>query len=646
MRTTEFLRKHEWLLMLLPPLIALLVYLPSLQNGFALIDDGLLIFENNLVRELSLKTLRVAFTSYDPELYIPLTFVSYQSDYLLGGYNPLIYHLTNLLLHMGSTFLVSAFIFYLTKRSKLAIACALLFAIHPITVETVVWAAARKDVLSGFFFLLSATLYLLSIQKQSTLRSTFTSFWYWLSFFAFLLALLSKVTAITLPLILLLCDLHRGRRDYKEVVLEKTPYFLLALLFGLIALFGKATLLAERSPLEHFLLACKMVILALSKILVPLRLSVFYPELGEVTLFHPTFLLSLLILIILGAVVWMFRQKKLLLFGALFFLITLAPAALTFMKGGNTFLFSDRYAYLPSLGVIFLAAHLLDENFRRKFSIINFQFSISSVVLFFVLLTFIPLTISRSLLWGDSVSLFAKEVEQSPQFYLAHINLGASLHRMGKSDQAIAEFRRAIELHPIPNTYGLIGEVEAERGKYVEAVRAFEEGLMLLPEDPELLYGLGQVYALMGEGDKALTSYERALNATKASDDPYRSFARRISARRDMILLRMGVLTGERGDHERALALYTQAIEENPFNAEAHYNAAVSLGNLARNDEAIAEYAKAVDFNPQDLRARINLGILLARAGRTLEAIKEFKEALKIDPANTVAKEALRALGG
>src|SRR3989344_9385724 len=340
MRTTEFLRKHEWLLMLLPPLLALLVYLPSLRNGFALVDDGLLIFENNLVRELSLKTLRVAFTSYDPELYIPLTFVSYQSDYLLGGYNPLIYHLTNLLLHMGSTFLVSAFIFYLTKRSKLAIACALLFAIHPITVETVVWAAARKDVLSGFFFLLSATLYLLS-----------------------------KVTAITLPLIFLLCDLHRGRRDYKEVVLEKTPYFLLALLFGLIALFGKATLLAERSPLEHFLLACKMVILALSKILVPLRLSVFYPELGEVTLFHPTFLLSLLILIILGAVVWMFRQKKLLLFGALFFLITLAPAALTFMKGGNTFLFSDRYAYLPSLGVIFLAAHLLDENFRRKFSI-------------------------------------------------------------------------------------------------------------------------------------------------------------------------------------------------------------------------------------------------------------------------------------
>src|SRR3989344_2914858 len=569
MRTTEFLRKHEWLLMLLPPLLALLVYLPSLRNGFALVDDGLLIFENNLVRELSLKTLRVAFTSYDPELYIPLTFVSYQSDYLLGGYNPLIYHLTNLLLHMGSTFLVSAFIFYLTKRSKLAIACALLFAIHPITVETVVWAAARKDVLSGFFFLLSATLYLLS-----------------------------KVTAITLPLIFLLCDLHRGRRDYKEVVLEKTPYFLLALLFGLIALFGKATLLAERSPLEHFLLACKMIVLALSKILLPIQLSVFYPELGEVTLFHPTFLLS------------------------------------------------DRYAYLPSLGVIFLAAHLLDENFRRKFSIINFQFSISSVVLFFVLLTFIPLTITRSLLWRDSVSLFAKEVEQSPQFYLAHINLGASLHRMGKSDQAIAEFRRAIELHPIPNTYGLIGEVEAERGKYVEAVRAFEEGLALLPDDPELLYGLGQVYALMGESDKALSTYEHALNVTKAADDPYRSFARRISARRDMILLRMGVLTGERGDHERALALYTQAIEENPFNAEAHYNAAVSLGNLARNDEAIAEYAKAVDFNPQDLRARINLGILLARAGRTLEAIREFREALKIDPTNTVAKEALKALGG
>src|SRR3989344_1194948 len=157
MRSAQF-----YLPFVAPPVFALLTYALSLGNGFAMIDDGLLIFENNLIREISVSTLRTAFTSYDPELYIPLTFVSYQIDYLIGGLHPFIYHLTNLLLHAGSSFLVAACAFLLFSDRRIAVIAGMLFAVHPLHSEAVVWAAARKDVLSGFFFLGSLLMYLWS----------------------------------------------------------------------------------------------------------------------------------------------------------------------------------------------------------------------------------------------------------------------------------------------------------------------------------------------------------------------------------------------------------------------------------------------------------------------------------------------------
>jgi len=166
MTRMKLLLRPQTLVAALPFLVALAIYAPSFRNGFAIIDDGLLIFENNLIRTISPRTLWVAFTSYDPELYIPLTLVSYQIDYLIGGYHPLIYHCTNALLHAGSALFISAIFSLLGVEKRMAILSGIVFALHPLHVEAVAWAAARKDLLSSFFFLGSLFAYITCIHRQ------------------------------------------------------------------------------------------------------------------------------------------------------------------------------------------------------------------------------------------------------------------------------------------------------------------------------------------------------------------------------------------------------------------------------------------------------------------------------------------------
>src|SRR3989338_4850543 len=169
-----------------------IVYGHSLWNGFVNWDDGLLIYENPIVQEFSFRSIYTAFTSYDPELYIPLTLLSYQWNHVVGGLNPFVYHLTNLILHAFNALFVAWIALLLGKNKWIAAVTGLIFALHPLHTEAVVWASSRKDVLAAFFALLSIGLYLL-YQESGDRRS------YLGSLVMFLLALLSKVSVILLP---------------------------------------------------------------------------------------------------------------------------------------------------------------------------------------------------------------------------------------------------------------------------------------------------------------------------------------------------------------------------------------------------------------------------------------------------------------
>ena len=346
----------------LPPLRAVLwvvasfcvamlaIYGTSLRNGFVTFDDGMLITDNSAIREITPASLKAIFTHYDPELYIPLTFFSYQLDFQLGGEQPFIFHLDNLLLLLLHTInaLLVCWLFYLLSfgRKDLALVAGIIFAAHPIQTEAVAWAAARKDVLSSLFFLLSLIGYLYY-------RSEENRRFYWWSIVAFLLGLLAKVSVIMLPAVLFLLDWREGRRWGRTMLLEKVPYVVLCVLFGIIAIFGKTDLLSKTSLWTKALLACRSSVFYLQKFFWPSGFSVLYPYDGPVSLAATGFLLSMVVLVLLlFSALWTIRWTKEIAFGLAFYFVMLLPTFTNLAKNGDIYLASDRYAYLPNIGIL------------------------------------------------------------------------------------------------------------------------------------------------------------------------------------------------------------------------------------------------------------------------------------------------------
>ena len=640
--TQTITRKLAVLTLLASFALTFLVYGLSLGNGFAFIDDGLLIFNNNILREISFENFKTIFTSYDPELYVPLTLVSYQFDYLIAGYAPWIYHLTNLILHSLNVFFVAGFVYLLTRKKWLTLFCSIFFAIHPLHTEAVAWASARKDLLSTMFFFASLSLYLL--YNQNGKRAN-----YWTSTGAFLIGLFAKVSIVTLPVILLILDYLRGRRDWRKLILEKIPYFALSIIFGIVALGGKENILVSTSTYEKIILGCKSAIFYISKLFFPINLSIFYPQLTDIQLLSIEFLIPFILVIGLCATaIWIHKKEPLISFGIIFYLITLAPSFFTVTKGGNIYFASDRYAYAASVGFFLVIGILLFRFCAKLRDHHNIQKCQSRMKIGSLCVAgiFTMITIHQSLMWGNGIELSRRSTMVYPDFYLPHVSLGANLRIAKQWDESIASYQRAIDLNPLPNFYGLIGQVHAEQGNYKEALDQFQTAIEKGPNDSELHYGMGQVHALMGNDYAAIESYERAIELMREGDTGYKQFARILSTRRDMAFFRLGLVYGKQGNHRKAIEYYEQSLELNPYHDEAHFNTGVGYGFLNDNDQAIFHYQEVIKINPYHVKARNNLGILLARDKQFSKAKGQFEEILKFDPTNQEARKSLLKLRG
>jgi len=577
-------------------LLLLFIYGKSLNNEFVRWDDGLLIYENPIVREISPVTLKAAFTTYDPELYIPLTLVSYQMDYAIGGTHPFIYHFGNLILHTLNALLVTLFLYLLSRRFWVALFCGILFAVHPLHTEAVAWASARKDVLSSFFFLFSLVTYVIYAQRSSR-RS------YRLSLASFLLGLLAKVSIITLPLVLLLIDFLNERKFTKNTLKEKIPFFLLSIIFGIIALYGKWGIANELSLVPLALLATKSTVFYLQKLLLPLNLSVLYPFTGEITISSAAFFVPLLILLSLLLCIFWLRKSvyiREILFGVLFFLITLAPSFLNAAKDGDIYFASDRYAYIPSIGFLFLLILLALHWLPRLWAFV----SISVVALIFSGMAF-----AQSAVWADSGALFANVIENYPNSHRAHNNLGNVYRREGDLPLAVTELEAALAIRALPRTHSNLGAVYRRQGKIREALAEYRAGIELDSEDPEPHFGLGIVYASQGDLSQALASYQRATDL-----DPFYAEA----------YTNIGALYAAQGKYADAVTQYQLSISSDPFFVQAYYNLAIAFSKLGQRENAIAAYESAIKLRPDFLAARINLGILYYETGRAAESRDQF----------------------
>lgn len=564
-------RWKPWMRSVLPvaTIIAgvVLVYLPSLRNGFVGWDDNLLITENSLVRGVTWEHVKAAFTRYDPELYIPLTFLSYQLDYAIWGMNPFGFHITNLIFHAANAALVFFLLVRLLKRfqpdsSQAPIIhfpfgplfVALLWAIHPLNTEAVVWASARKDVLSAFFFLLSLSLYLRSDdapQSWSLLPIP-----YLLSFLSFFFGLLSKVTIATGPGVMLLIDWTTHRPVNRRRITLLLPFVVLSIIFLIVAAFGKET--GTSFAWEKALIGTKAFWFYLGKIAVPVGFSVLYPYTRPIALSTPDLFLSASgVLILVAATLMAYRRRKhVVVLAILWYIALLVPTFNTIAKGHDelqdVYFASDRYPYIASIGVFLLIGFFLRPLYQWR--------GVHAIIISLAVILG-GLTMRQSLVWRDTPSLFRHVLAYYPNSHVAHTNVGVTLFQEGNIEGAMAEFRRALAIRPNGMAY----------------------------------YNIGQIHLLREEPEEAMESFRRAIDVSPMEVDSY---------------LYLSALLINRARFEEAERVLAAMFGIHPQNAQLYAKLGLVRARQGRWAEAHTAYQRALQLDPENVDVQRAIGEL------------------------------------
>jgi tetratricopeptide (TPR) repeat protein len=616
-------RKNALLIIALFIAVAIVVYGSSLFNGFVSWDDPGLILGNAAIRNITPKNLAYIFTHFDPELYIPLTFFSYQLSYAIAGLTPFAFHATDLLLHTINALLVCWLLFHFTQSRSVSILLGLLFLIHPLNTEAVAWASARKDTLSSAFFLGSLVAYVhFMAQKKYSIYS-------W-SLALFFLGLLSKVTVIGLPILLLFIDWWKGRKINVVTLIEKIPFFVLSIIFGIVALFGKVQVSAASTLAEKLIMAGRSTVFYLWKFILPVELSVLYPWNGSILIASPSFFVPMMIVVVFAAVViWSLKKTRHLFFGAAFFAVPLIPSFLNIAKGGEVYMASDRYAYLPLLGVLlaigFAAAfwlksakNSLEERTRERS-----LFVASAVIL--VASGFLSFT--QAAVWRDSQTLYDHAMDVSPNAVAAYNNLAVLLRDEGRLDEAMTLLEKADAVRRRASTAVNIGSIKSMRGQYVEAVALYKKALTMDPKDPLAHFGLGIVHGKMGQLDEAIREYRAALAITPDHTASWINLA--------AVLL-------ELKKTDEAIATFTHAADLDSLSPVAPYNIGIIMEEQSKFSEAEMWYKRALKADPLHIDALAHLSVTLLKEGKYGEALDAIHGTLKLDPDNILARDAFQ----
>lgn len=610
----------------LPPLVASIciaiaffvtgfaVYGPSLGNDFVSWDDLLLIVDNPNVHEISTTTVKNVFTSYDPELYIPLTFLSYQIDDAIGGGTPFMFHLTNLILHVLNSLLVAWFMYAVLKRGWLALGLGLVFLVHPLNTEAVVWASSRKDVLSTFFFFASLLTWMhyRASEKKTVLVSSVS---------LFVLGALSKVMVVTMPVIMVMIDLLEGKPFDRTLLKGKVPYIAVSVIFGCIAIFGKARNLVISTTLQKLFMACKATVFYLMKFFFPWNLSPMYPYTKSITPLSPDFFIPVIIMITLFGVVWMLRKKQLVVFGIIFFFVTLTPTFTNFAKGGDMYFASDRYAYIPMAGLLIVIGAIVKKWLEDAGGVRAYISRRTTVLGLLVILiaTYGYGSVAQAARWKDNATLYAYVLSLYPNARAARNNMGMEYYMTGQYDDAIREFDAASAIHPDPKTTVNRAAALVAKGSLDEAMSEYRNALSLVPDFPDAFYGIGNIHQKRGQLAEAAAQYRKTLQVA-----PHFTNA----------LNNLGAVYIMMEDWDRAIETLQKSIEMKPDFAESYYNLAGAYERKGMMSEAKAMYREAIRMNPGNADALANLASLVYDDEKIDEAAQLLMRSLEIDSSN------------
>src|SRR3989475_377599 len=582
-------RRGFWLVPALIALVTFAAFLPVLQNQFVDWDDQRNFLDNHHYRGLGWTHLRWMWTTHQGH-YIPLTWMTLGLDYLLWGMNPVGYHLTSLLLHAAN-----AVVFFFVGRRILPLAlpgpserghalavaagfASLVFAIHPLRVESVAWATERRDVLSGLFYLVAILLYLRACERGERGRG-----WYWLSVAVFVGALLSKSMVVNLPIVLPILDVYPLRRRggpggwwsgrARRVYVEKIPFVLLAAAASAIALMAQLShdtmvSVVQLSGLGRIVVSVYGLSFYLWKTVAPVNLSPLYELPSTVNPWAPPFLLSYGLVLAITAIVLAVRRRVPGLPAAwVAYIVVLLPVLGIFQSGPQ--IAADRYTYLAGLGWAILAgAGLLScwRSSRRSKTGTPANWLLAGIA-FCVVVGLGVLTWNQVQVWHDSEKLWSHAAGIDPRSPVGQYSWGLAL---------------------------------AQEGKLTEAIEHYTTALRIKPDYADAHINLGIALAQQGKLAEASEHYQQALHSKPDSADAHTNW---------------GLALAQQGKLAEAIDHYRQALQIKPESAEAHIIWGTALADRGRLAEASEHYRQALQIEPDHAAAQSNLLNVLRRLG-------------------------------
>jgi tetratricopeptide (TPR) repeat protein len=635
-------------------LATLLVYIPAMQSGF-IWDDDRYVTENPTLRSLEGLTHTWLKPSSNPQYY-PLVFTSFWLEYRLWGLNPAGYHVVNVLLHALNALLL----WLLFKRLKVPGGwfAAMLFALHPVQVESVAWVTERKNVLSALFYFSSAfcLFRFFGINGEAEDQPHKWS-WYALGFLLFLFALLSKTVACSLPAaMILVLWWKRDRIPWSEVV-ALLPFFIFGIALGLTTVWlerhhvGAEGVDWELSMVERFLLAGRALWFYASKLAWPADLTFNYQrwQVNAGVWWQYIYPLGVLALV---SLLWAYRGRlgRGPLAGILFFCGTLFPALGFFDVYPFRFSFvADHFQYLASVGLFGLAVGVLANLASKKPTWTKRTVATLGSLFLVVLAT---LTWVQGLLYENAVTLWMDTLKKNPESFIAHNNLGNILHQQGRLHEAKSHFLEALRVKPdaaeVHNNLGISFDLE---GRQEEAIVHFTEALRLNPQYVDARNNLGVALAGQGKLEEAIVHFSEVLRLKPKYAEAHNNLALALTGQgkleeaiahfTEALRIKpdyaeahnnLGAALVKQGKFNEAISHYSEALRIIPDYVEAHNNLGAALANQGRFDEAIDHYAKAQKIEAEKAKAHNQLGLTLAKQGKIEEAIAHFTEAIRIKP--------------
>ncbi|MGQ9702024.1 MAG: tetratricopeptide repeat protein [bacterium] len=616
-----------------------------INNDFTNWDDDVYVINNIHIRSLSLHNILTIFSSYYYGGYIPVTIISFAINYQFSQNSARAYHLTNFILHLINSLLVFWVIFMLTKKVPIAMITGLFFGIHPLHIESVAWITERKDVLYALFFLTSATLYIYYLHKK-------TIKFYFLSLSFFILSLLSKPSAISLPFILLLIDYFYSKRLEKRLLLKKIPFFLLSLIFTVLAFIGQRSVGAIPTNIlfslpGNIIIALRIFIFYLYKTILPIKLSCLYPAPDTIDQWQSKFFLFSP-LIFFGLVILVIISKKIthkIIFGILFFAFAILPVIQIIPIGQQI---ADRYTYIPLIGLFYIFAEGWFAYFQKSPKILKI---LLVLILIFIFSCFSFLSARRCRVWKNGITLWSDVIKHYPRMAKPYNNRGILYAQNGQYELALSDLNQSIALNPnLAEPYNNRGLLFLSVMKYDEAITDFNQAIRLNKNIAEFYNNRGYAFYVRGDIERAISDFNQAINLRSNYPEVYLNRGRsNLTQNRlelalsdlsraiklnpfliDAYSLRASIYARLK-KYQQAIMDISQAIKVSPYNAELFNSRGILYCYENNYDLAITDFSRAIALKPEEPKAYNNRGNAYATIGKLDKAIADFTKVISID---------------